>query len=124
MLLFLDYISGSSPIHCKISKWSKWSKCNRNTCQRYKTRRILRQSANGGKPCPTKLKKSKQCLGKDKRGCCAVGPWSDWSKCSKSCKSSGNYELIVQERTRRIIHGSDCKNIERRLCDLPPCPTY
>ncbi|CAD5117200.1 DgyrCDS5994 [Dimorphilus gyrociliatus] len=119
-----NYVSGSSPIHCRVSKWSKWSKCNKDSCLKYKTRRILRKSANGGKQCPTKLKKSKQCVGRDKRSCCAVGPWSEWSKCSRSCRSPRNYVRIVKERTRKVLYGSDCKNLERRLCDLPPCPTH
>lgn len=50
-------------MNCKVSPWSAWSACS-TTCgrgRREKTRSVLVQPSNGGRPCPRKLVKRKVC---------------------------------------------------------------
>ncbi|XP_050298607.1 spondin-1 [Anthonomus grandis grandis] len=56
---------GSQPVDCMITPWSSWSRCSA-TCgigveERF--RMIKRPAAQGGKPCPTNLKKKRRCYG-------------------------------------------------------------
>lgn len=50
-------------VDCKVSRWSRWSKCSISCGQGYKTRSrsIEVHPRNGGKACPKKLFKNKKC---------------------------------------------------------------
>uniref|UniRef100_A0A0P6DCY0 Spondin-1 n=2 Tax=Daphnia magna TaxID=35525 RepID=A0A0P6DCY0_9CRUS len=53
----------ASPIDCMITEWTQWSPCN-VTCGkgwREKQRMIKVPAQNGGKPCPKKITKRRQC---------------------------------------------------------------
>ncbi|XP_006816067.2 thrombospondin type-1 domain-containing protein 7A-like [Saccoglossus kowalevskii] len=64
---------------------------------------------------------------------CMVSEWTQWSQCSKTCRSHTNYDTGIQKRTRKITTlpeygGLPCLPlIEKRHCDirdLPLCPLY
>jgi hypothetical protein len=50
-------------VNCKVSRWSRWSKCSVSCGRGYKTRSrsIYVHPRNGGKACPKKLIKNKKC---------------------------------------------------------------
>lgn len=52
---------------------------------------------------------------------CQLGPWGQWSPCSRTCGSDG-----IQERTRQMLNNgvqSKCKlHMQRRICVEEPCP--
>jgi hypothetical protein len=55
---------------------------------------------------------------------CEMSEWGDWTPCAKTCGQDS-----IQERSRKILShsrrgGRECGNrIERRYCELPPCPS-
>lgn len=144
--LIRDQIRGSSdgtqqnnnnkPVDCKISEWKRQT-CNA-TCgegYRIKTRQILIQPGNGGRRCPSKMKKMERCYVKcnsndnsnadseytNQNNNCKYSTWSSWSPCSKSCG-----EGAVQQRTRRLlvaeVNQSCTDRLQERPCDkILPC---
>lgn len=117
-------------IDCKTSPW-QYTPCN-VTCgegSRVKTRRIVTQPRNGGKPCPTKLRKVEPCVGRCDMSYeltpaqplkriknnlidfeCHYSAWSAWSPCSKNCG-----EGAIQLRTRYVLDPSKASHCTHRL---------
>ncbi|KAI4900579.1 hypothetical protein NFI96_017260 [Prochilodus magdalenae] len=54
----------SCPVDCLLSDWSLWSECS-HTCgaqsQMTRSRLVLQQAGEGGRPCPSQLSQSKPC---------------------------------------------------------------
>lgn len=74
------------PVNCAVSPWLGWSTCDM-TCGNGKmtnTRMVLTQAENGGVACPS-LTDVKVCQQGPCPVHCEVSPWSEWTKCSKSC---------------------------------------
>ncbi|XP_041350628.1 spondin-1-like [Gigantopelta aegis] len=114
-------------VDCMVTPWSKWSQCP-VTCGKgviMKTRMIKVHPKNGGRRCPHKLVKKKKCRpGKKCPINCKMGPFGDWTPCSKTCGKRS-----VQTRWRRIIQkprhgGMSCpRRREKRFCSVPMCTT-
>ncbi|XP_049862790.1 spondin-1 [Schistocerca gregaria] len=53
-----------APVNCRLSAWSPWSRCSVSCGYGFQTRqrRILTQSQNGGRRCPTRLVRRKRCF--------------------------------------------------------------
>lgn len=117
---------------CIVSDWGEWSECS-ITCDRggpngiggveTRTRTIVAQKAQNGKPCPS--------LTETRTGCnkgvpcpvaCRVGPWSPWTNCSATC---GPGQMT---RTREMLQppengASQCPDLNQtRSCLMPECP--
>lgn len=137
--------TSNEKVNCKVSEWKRQS-CN-VTCgegYRIKTRTILTRPQNGGRRCPSKLKKFERCYVKCNSESasnrvhennnndesnethqydCRYSAWSAWSPCSKSCG-----EGAVQQRSRRLLNrelsGVCTKRLEERPCEyVLPCIT-
>lgn len=72
------------PVDCQHTEWTGWSQCTK-TCgggTETRTRRITRNAAHGGTPCPTNLSETRAC---NTQGCpvdCAYSEWGNPSACS------------------------------------------
>ncbi|XP_059608919.1 spondin-1-like [Phlebotomus argentipes] len=129
-----DQTRGEVTRDCKVSHWER-GLCN-VTCGsgfRVKTRRVLRQPLNGGKPCPRKLTRYERCegacnpqqdlnpsWGPTRPELCNYSVWSAWSPCRPSCGSHS-----VQQRTRYVLNptpGAVCpQRVQERRCTVMPC---
>ena len=59
-----DDISDKRPkVDCQVSPWSKWSSCSASCGQgfKYKRRTISQQPSRGGKKCPSRLERRREC---------------------------------------------------------------
>ncbi len=111
------------PINCEVSAWSSWSSCSK-VCGggvQTQSRSVLTYTAYGGLPCPA-LTQTQSC---NTLACpvnCAVGAWSAWSTCSKSCGGG------VQSQSRGITKqpafgGSPCPALtQTQACNTQNCP--
>ncbi len=111
------------PVECVVSDWSDWSECTA-TCDggvQHRTRFILKYPENTSTPCPP-LVETRDCNKKPCPTNCVLGPWSNWSNCSKSCEGG------IQTRSRAVItpaaNGgmpcgaqSDSKPCNTQVCD-------
>ena len=111
-----------TPIDCQVGPFGPWSACSRpcDGGERSRSRPIVVPAMDGGAACPPLMEVAPCNL----QGCpvdCEVGPWSDWSSCSKSC---GGGE---QTRRREVITpaangGAACTTLaETRVCN-PQAP--
>ena len=93
-----------TPINCKVSAWSKWSKTCSQPCgggQVTRTRQILLKPQFGGSECPP-INDHKACNAKPCT-CKPVGAWTRWSECSADCpKKSG------ESRRSRLLPKKGC----------------
>lgn len=110
------------PINCELSEWGGWSICDKEcgTGSQTRNRRILTSAANGGQECGA-LTDTRECNTNECPVDCELGPWSEWSLCSKTC---GGGE---QTRTRRVVvpsanGGRDCGElVETIACNTQAC---
>jgi len=99
------------------------------TSQRTRFREIDQYPKDGGKPCTGTLKETQPCGVEEHHEVpCIVAPWSDWSKCYKSCGGG------TRERNRYIQTGSKrgglgCTNslsqiegCNMQICEVPLIP--
>ena len=112
----------STPVDCQLGAWGPWSSCD-VSCgggMQSRTRAVLVQPANGGKPCGPTIE-YRSC---NTQACpvdCQVSAWGPWSDCDTSCGGG------QQSRTRTIITpaangGQACPNlIEYRACNTEAC---
>merc|ERR1719310_1384220 len=85
------------PVDCKQSKWSSFSKCTKQCGGgvQGRSRTILTQPKNGGKPCNT-VQEVRLCNAGSCDRNCRLRKWSKWSPCSVAC--GGGFS----ERWRRV----------------------
>ncbi|KAL3267422.1 hypothetical protein HHI36_011549 [Cryptolaemus montrouzieri] len=125
-------------VHCSSSDWTRWSPCyiSDSSCGhgfKYKLRHIEILPFNGGKPCPTRLIRRKDChisctdsdykkdLKKkvhkyDNMGC-IMTEWSSWTHCTKPCQI-GSFQMRYKYVLVEPSDGSSCENkVERKMCD-------
>ncbi|XP_029202215.2 uncharacterized protein LOC114966489 [Acropora millepora] len=116
------------------SPWGKWSACSK-TCGKgsgEKTRERFcnkPQPQNGGKDCSAlgKSKETKSCKPKAKK--CPVdggyGPWTKWSKCSKTCGGGTQKRSRRCNKPRPVARGKKCNvlgpNKETQECNTQNC---
>jgi hypothetical protein len=109
------------PINCGVSPWGAFGKCSTSCGEGVKarTRTILSKPEHGGNKCPA-LRITDRCFEGACPVGCKVGPWSNWSKCSKACGVGTTFA------TRKVVMkdaGSKCpKNRIVRECKLSNCP--
>ncbi|XP_056290680.1 thrombospondin type-1 domain-containing protein 7B isoform X1 [Pseudoliparis swirei] len=69
------------PVNCILSEWSQWAECS-HTCgnqgQSVRSRRILQEAHEEGRPCPQQLTQTKPCPIRP----CYTWLLSDWSPCT------------------------------------------
>ncbi|CAD5120042.1 DgyrCDS8623 [Dimorphilus gyrociliatus] len=115
---------------CQLSPWSSWSSCSK-TCGpkmiKVRTRRILQQPVNYGRPCPKEsdLEQKSYC----KIIPCYKFSWStsDWSECSAGygqCGQGTRHRTVYCERSdgRRIEEGCKLQKPKTEESCYIPCP--
>eukprot|EP00930_Biecheleria_cincta_P087800 TRINITY_DN77039_c0_g1_i1.p1 TRINITY_DN77039_c0_g1~~TRINITY_DN77039_c0_g1_i1.p1 ORF type:complete len:1382 (-),score=243.87 TRINITY_DN77039_c0_g1_i1:209-4354(-) len=114
------------PVDCEWDAWTDWQDCSKSCGEGVSKRtRIRKQYEKGG---------GHVCWGtdQDQQACkpdpcpidCALGDWSHWGSCSKTCGDDG-----VHLRTRGIkstakFGGKECDAPRNatKSCELGPCP--
>ena len=136
----------STKFECEEAKctwsWEPWSACSTSCGGGIQKRKlvIVVPASNGGKACPAKLEKQRQCSESYTKNyvenCpidCIPGDWSPWGKCTghPDAKSeTGKCGGGIQERTRSMKRqglngGLSCNKYDTtqtRQCDTKPCP--
>eukprot|EP01004_Peranema_trichophorum_P002386 NODE_144_length_3469_cov_340.552002_g122_i1.p1 GENE.NODE_144_length_3469_cov_340.552002_g122_i1~~NODE_144_length_3469_cov_340.552002_g122_i1.p1 ORF type:complete len:1105 (-),score=461.08 NODE_144_length_3469_cov_340.552002_g122_i1:155-2980(-) len=111
------------PVDCQVSDWSSWSECTA-TCgggKQYRTRKVVKNSANGGSECPHQ-QETQSCNVQVCPRDCVMSEWTTFGACSKLCGRG------TQIRTRTItqvasIGGKACGvTTESRECNTQECP--
>jgi hypothetical protein len=112
------------PVDCQVSAWTEWGMCSR-TCgggMQVRTRTVTQQPMNGGMACPA-LRESRPC---NTEPCampvnCEVGPWTEWSMCSKAC--GGGTQMRTRMVTQQPMNGGrPCPPLsETRACNTQAC---
>ncbi|KAM8857281.1 thrombospondin type-1 domain-containing protein 7B isoform 1-T2 [Synchiropus picturatus] len=92
------------PVSCILSDWSPWSTCS-HTCgnrgQHLRTRRILQEANEEGRPCPTLLSQTKPCPMRP----CYTWLLSDWSPCAIEDADCG--EGLRRRNLSCVVHWGD-----------------
>ncbi|XP_056145668.1 thrombospondin type-1 domain-containing protein 7B [Lampris incognitus] len=107
------------PVNCVLSDWSAWAKCS-HTCgsqgQTMRSRRILQQAHELGRPCPAQLTQTKPCPIQP----CYTWLLSDWSPCTVEGAECG--EGLRRRNLTCMVHRGDWpdsttpKPVEEQLC--------
>jgi hypothetical protein len=110
-------------VHCEVSAWMNWSKCNAGKCGKgtqVRHRIITREWQKGGTVCPF-LHETRSC----NKPCavdCKVSAFSAWSSCSASCgggKSTRTRKVLVPAK----FGGVACPGrTATRACAAQACP--
>ena len=109
---------------CIMSDWTPFSQCIA-TCGKgvqTRTRIVLQQPSDGGRPCPAARETSACDAGWCPKNC-EVSRWSDWSDCSLTCGAG------TQSRSRVIyqhadVGGFECPPLaEQKSCNTHVCAT-
>lgn len=91
------------PVNCTLGNWTQWSECSAECGQGVQTRsRPIVAPARHGGSCPGPLDETRPC---DAGPCghnstdtdCVVGPWGNFSSCSRECGSG------IQTRIRHVL---------------------
>ncbi|XP_053326814.1 thrombospondin type-1 domain-containing protein 7B [Spea bombifrons] len=108
-------------IDCRLSPWSPWSPCSQ-TCgiggQMVRSRQIVVQALNNGRPCPTQLNQYKSCPIYP----CYTWSFGEWSSCMIENGQCG--EGFKTRNLTCVVHDASPsaarKPVEPRLCgDMP-----
>ncbi|CAJ1402607.1 unnamed protein product [Effrenium voratum] len=76
-----------TPQDCKVTEWSSWSGCSdpgQSTGQRYRSRGIIHNPRNGGKPCLGVLDETAGCHQIVPQPC-MFSDWEEWTSCTATC---------------------------------------
>jgi len=85
------------PKHCELDDWGGWGSCSA-LCGggvRERVRAIVAQPAHGGRSCGV-TSEVESCNAQACDRDCTLGPWTEWSACSKACSGG------LQRRTRPV----------------------
>lgn len=120
--------NGGAPVDCVTTEWSDWSACS-GPCgmprKKKRTMTITTQAMNGGVACPS-TEEVEFCAAIPCDTNCAVGNWSEWTKCSVNENNCGMHG--TQHRARPVLvqpspAGKECPRLlEERPCGDNPCP--
>ncbi|KAM4608386.1 thrombospondin type-1 domain-containing protein 7B [Polymixia lowei] len=107
------------PVSCLLSDWTAWSECS-HTCgnqgQTVRSRRILQQAHEEGRPCPTQLIQTRSCPIQP----CYTWVLSDWSHCTVEGADCG--EGLRRRKLSCLVHWGDwpespsAKPVKEELC--------
>uniref|UniRef100_A0A3B4YAH4 Thrombospondin type-1 domain-containing protein 7A n=1 Tax=Seriola lalandi dorsalis TaxID=1841481 RepID=A0A3B4YAH4_SERLL len=103
------------PVSCLLSDWSPWAECS-HTCGRQltvRTRRILQEAHEEGRPCPNQLTQTKPCPIRP----CYMWLLSDWSLCTGAECGEG----LRRRNLSCVVHWGDWPEsppqpVEEELC--------
>eukprot|EP00929_Paragymnodinium_shiwhaense_P074672 TRINITY_DN38225_c0_g1_i1.p1 TRINITY_DN38225_c0_g1~~TRINITY_DN38225_c0_g1_i1.p1 ORF type:complete len:1691 (+),score=329.54 TRINITY_DN38225_c0_g1_i1:637-5073(+) len=114
-----------SETDCVFSDWEEWSNCKTETSQRYRSRIIEQNGANGGRLCRGSLSQTEACSKPEplpEPVKCVLQDWTPWTKCSVSCGGG------MQHRARHVAvpaahGGKGCETDvdQLRMCNQQPC---
>jgi Spondin-like TSP1 domain/Thrombospondin type 1 domain/Tyrosine-protein kinase ephrin type A/B receptor-like len=110
-------------VDCVVSNWSDYSECTKNcgTGTQMRTRKILKDSLNGGTPCPNLIEYS-NCNTQPCPVDCVISGWSDWSKCDKDCFGGKQSRNAIIDTP--ALYGGKCETTQTQICNTQPCPGY
>ncbi|KAK7939999.1 hypothetical protein WMY93_003325 [Mugilogobius chulae] len=106
------------PVSCVLSDWSPWAECS-HSCgsqgQSVRSRRILQNAHEGGRPCPSQLTQTKPCPVKP----CYNWVLSDWSPCTVEGADCG--EGVRRRNLSCVVHlgdwpGTPAQMVHSELC--------
>eukprot|EP00118_Oscarella_pearsei_P019348 m.205035 g.205035 ORF g.205035 m.205035 type:complete len:447 (+) comp39654_c0_seq58:2559-3899(+) len=110
-------------VDCVVSSWSVFSPCSvscgNGTVVYYRMVDTLPE--NGGKECPSGLRKTESC---QKSSCpvdCVLSEWTSFSQCSASCGTAFHF----RNRTvlKEAAFGGNCPSLDEvQICTWKPCP--
>jgi hypothetical protein len=111
------------PSHCATSEFSAWTACTKSCGDgvQSRSRSVTGHAANGGYECPY-LKETRTCNSQSCAVDGAVGAWSAWAVCTKSCGGGS------QNRHRYVsvapgFGGKAHAHLEEtRACNAQSCP--
>ncbi|XP_061579008.1 thrombospondin type-1 domain-containing protein 7B [Cololabis saira] len=89
------------PINCLLSDWSPWADCSLSCGSQghlVRTRRMLQEARQGGRPCPSQLTQTKPCPITP----CYMWLLSDWSPCTVQGAECG--EGLRRRNLSCVIH--------------------
>ncbi|KAF7655323.1 hypothetical protein LDENG_00057900 [Lucifuga dentata] len=106
------------PVSCLLSDWSSWAECLQSCgsqAQSVRTRRILQEAHEEGRPCPTQLTQTKPCPIRP----CYTWLLSDWSPCivqSAECGEGLRRRSLSCVVDRSGWSESPAEPVEETLC--------
>ena len=116
---------------CKYTPWSEWSKCDAPCGQTgHRTRKqslIVKDSSAANPLCQRDNVQTIPCSGqpcpctKGVNCTCELVPWTEWSKCSKTC-GGGQRERTRQYRTNATVDCTPSNLREVQPCNVDCCP--
>ncbi|XP_074550525.1 thrombospondin type-1 domain-containing protein 7B [Halichoeres trimaculatus] len=92
------------PVSCILSDWSPWAECSHSCGSQghsVRTRRILHEAYEGGRPCPKQLSQTRPCPIRP----CYKWLLSDWSPCTVEGAKCG--EGLRRRNLSCIVHWGD-----------------
>jgi len=82
---------------CELSSWSKWSRCEVKSDQKFHTRTFAQNATEDGEACVGVLNDTQPCFG-PKTVDCTLSEWTAWADCSKNCAKG------YTTRTRKVVN--------------------
>ncbi|OLP86504.1 Hemicentin-1 [Symbiodinium microadriaticum] len=108
-------------VDCEMNQWNAWTTCSCTCGQGWHTRdrRIIRFSANGGKPCVGSTREEHPCNEQPCNGlACQFSPWSSWAGCD-------GYRPFQRDRHRRVEQpGSDGAGCSGTTHEMEGCTSH
>ncbi|XP_072556633.1 thrombospondin type-1 domain-containing protein 7B-like isoform X1 [Paramormyrops kingsleyae] len=96
------------PVNCLLSEWTPWSSCS-ITCgfqgQMVRSRGVMQQAHEQGRPCPSQLSQTKPCPIRP----CYTWLLGDWSSCWVEGAQCG--EGVRERNLTCVVHGGDLLDV-------------